>query len=93
MRMTINTFEVHERYFQRSNKAIRVDRARKPNSRTKQAFKFDNIHRASVNKQRSVSLAEFKTSAIAEPAEVTILSYFPFHKVANNYNIIILIVI
>lgn len=73
MRTTINTFEVHERYFQRSNEAIRVDRARKPNSRTKQAFKFDNIHRASVNKQRSVSLSEFKATAIAEPAEAPIV--------------------
>jgi len=83
MRTTINSFEVHERYFQRSNEAIRVDRARKPNSRTKQAFKFDNIH-SHLNKQRSVSLATFKASAIAEPAEVTTLSYFPFHVVANN---------
>jgi len=74
MRTTINTFEVHERYFQRSNEAIRVDRARKPNSRTKQAFKFDNIH-APVNIQRSVTSAEFKASAIAEPAEVTIFSF------------------
>ncbi|KAK2370281.1 beta-amylase 3, chloroplastic [Trifolium repens] len=70
MRMTINTFEVHERYFQKG--PIRVERAR---SRTKQqqAFKFNDdigcVHHLK-KQQRSVSVAG---AAIAQPPEAPIV--------------------
>jgi hypothetical protein len=72
--MTINTFEVHERYFQKG--PIRVQRARKPNSRTKQqqVFKLNdnnnnnNICNHFKKQQRSVSVAG---AAIAQPPEVS----------------------
>ncbi|XP_058762442.1 beta-amylase-like [Vicia villosa] len=82
MRMTINTFEVHERYFQQGRMGIRVERARKPNSRTKQGLKFDVIHRGSLKKQRSVSVTAFK-AAIAEPAEAPKVQTYENPMLAN----------
>lgn len=63
------TFEVEERYLKKgialSREAIRVERARKPYTRTtKQHYKLDNAIRLHLNKHRSVP---FKTSAIAQP--------------------------
>ncbi|PNX65390.1 beta-amylase, partial [Trifolium pratense] len=76
MRMTINTFEVHERYFQKGMAIpIRVERAKKPNSRIKQqTLKLnDNINIGCAHhlkkQQRSVSVAAFEGAAIAQPPE------------------------
>jgi hypothetical protein len=87
--MTINTFEVHERYFQKGMVIpIRVQRARKPNSRTKQqqAFKFNDdigcVHHLK-KQQRSVSVAG---AAIAQPPEVSnhFLSYYCYVIIISN---------